>query len=92
MGYPNRIKRDELLIEARILSVADSFDAMTSDRPYRKALPLESAICELHDNAGTQFDPAIVEVFSQVLSEDGLFFSSRFTTMLPVLVETAGHA
>lgn len=83
MGYPNRIKSDELLIEARILAVADSFDAMTSDRPYRKALPLESAISELHDNAGTQFDPAIVKVFAQVIDE-GSFFHSRLSAIQPV--------
>ena len=91
MGYPNRIKKDELLIEARILAVADSFDAMTSDRPYRKALALDSAIRELDENAGTQFDPAIVEVFLQVI-EDGSFFHSRFTAMQPVMVDTVGHA
>jgi HD-GYP domain-containing protein (c-di-GMP phosphodiesterase class II) len=91
MGYPNRIKKDELSIEARILAIADSFDAMTSDRPYRKALPLESALCELHDNAGTQFDPALVKVFSQVI-EEGSFFHSRFTAMQPVLFNTAGQA
>ena len=88
MGYPNRIKKDEQLIEARILAIADSFDAMTSDRPYRKALPLDSAISELIENAGTQFDPAIVKVFSQVI-EDGSFFRSRFTAMQPIVVENA---
>lgn len=91
MGYPNRIKKDELLIEARILAIADSFDAMTSDRPYRKALPLASAISELHDNAGTQFDPALVEVFSQVL-EDGSFYHTRYTASLPVMVDSVGYA
>lgn len=91
MGYPNRIKKDELLIEARILAIADSFDAMTSDRPYRKALPLESAICELNDNAGTQFDPVIVEVFSQAI-EDGSYSRSRFIDKQPILVDTVAHA
>jgi HD-GYP domain-containing protein (c-di-GMP phosphodiesterase class II) len=91
MGYPNRIKKDELLIEARILSIADSFDAMTSDRPYRKALPLDCAINELHDNAGTQFDPVLVNVFSQVIDE-GVFFHSKFTAVQPELFSTAGHA
>jgi len=62
-GYPNRIHGDELLLEAKILAIADSFDAMTSDRPYRKALSIDSALKELVDHAGTQFDPAIVPVF-----------------------------
>lgn len=91
MGYPNRIKKDDLLIEARILAVADSFDAMTSDRPYRKALPLDSAISELHENSGSQFDPAIVEVFLQILEEEA-FIHPRFTAMHPVIVNTAVQA
>jgi len=62
-GYPNRIHGDELLLEAKILAIADSFDAMTSDRPYRKARSIDDALKELVDNAGTQFDPAIVPVF-----------------------------
>lgn len=77
MGYPNRIKKEEQLLEARILTVADSFDAMTTDRPYRKGLSLEVAIQELQDNAGTQFDPAIVTIFTQLI-EEGAFFNSRF--------------
>jgi len=77
LGYPHRIKSSEQLLEARILSVADAFDAMTSDRPYRKALPLDVAIAELTDNAGTQFDPEIVDVFTSIL-EEGSFFHSRF--------------
>jgi HD-GYP domain-containing protein (c-di-GMP phosphodiesterase class II) len=91
MGYPNRIKKDELLIEARILAIADSFDAMTSDRPYRKALPLDIAIIELHENAGSQFDPAIIEVFSQLI-EDGSLYHSRFTEALPALLDTVDFA
>lgn len=77
LGYPHRIKSSEQLLEARILSVADAFDAMTSDRPYRKALPLDVAIAELTDNAGTQFDPEIVDVFTSIL-EEGSLFHSRF--------------
>lgn len=73
MGYPNRIPKEEQLLEARILSVADSFDAMTTDRPYRKALSLEAAVNELLDNSGTQFDPEIVQAFVQVLEEGALF-------------------
>jgi HD-GYP domain-containing protein (c-di-GMP phosphodiesterase class II) len=92
MGYPNRIKKEEQLLEARILAIADSFDAMTSDRPYRKALSLEVAIAELHDNAGTQFDPDIVSVFSQAI-EEGTFFRSRSSSLQHVMVvDSAGHA
>ncbi len=93
MGYPNRLRKDELLQEARILSIADAFDAMTSDRPYRKALSLDVAIAELHDNAGTQFDPELVSVFSQVIDE-GTFPRFRFTDvqLQAVMVNTIGHA
>jgi HD-GYP domain-containing protein (c-di-GMP phosphodiesterase class II) len=92
MGYPNRIKRDELLLEARILAIADAFDAMTSDRPYRKALALDVATAELHDNAGSQFDPELVHIFTVAL-EEGTFYRSRFSTPHPVMVaDSVGHA
>jgi putative nucleotidyltransferase with HDIG domain len=71
-GYPNRVSGDDLLLESRILAIADSFDAMTSDRPYRKALSLDVAVKELTDHAGAQFDPAIVPVFVELL-EKGAF-------------------
>ena len=51
----------------RLLAVADAYDAMTSDRLYRKAFPKETAIAELRNNAGTQFDPEIVELFLEIL-------------------------
>ena len=76
-GYPNHLKHVDQLLESRIIGVADAFDAMTSDRPYRKALTLDVAITELLDNSGTQFDPAIVEIFTSIL-KDGTFFDSRF--------------
>ncbi len=82
LGYPDRIKHTDQLLESRIIGVADAFDAMTSDRPYRKALTLDVAIAELSENSGTQFDPAIVEIFSSIL-EEGEFFASRFDK-LPV--------
>jgi len=67
LGYPNHLAAEELLLESRILAIADSFDAMTSDRPYRKALSVEVAIRELAENAGTQFDPALVPIFIKLL-------------------------
>jgi putative nucleotidyltransferase with HDIG domain len=71
-GYPHGIAGKDLLIEARILAVADTYDAMTSDRPYRKALPHEIAIQEIKDHAGTQFDPHIAESFIHLCHEGGL--------------------
>jgi len=69
-GYPERIKGDHIPLGARILAIADSYDAMTSDRPYRKALSQEEAIKELKRCGGTQFDPALVEVFIKALEEN----------------------
>ncbi|MDD2365109.1 MAG: HD domain-containing protein [Desulfuromonadaceae bacterium] len=62
-GYPDGLKGDEIDITARIISVADSFDAMTSTRPYRNGLTLEVAFEELKKYSGTQFDPAMVDAF-----------------------------
>jgi HD-GYP domain-containing protein (c-di-GMP phosphodiesterase class II) len=62
-GYPEGISGYRLPLEARIIGLADCFDAMTSDRIYRKALPLETVLAEIHDHAGTQFDPVVAEKF-----------------------------
>lgn len=61
-GYPDRLAGEEIPLLARIVAVADAFDAMTSTRPYRLALSSERALAELRRNAGIQFDPAIVEM------------------------------
>jgi len=62
-GYPAGLKGESIPIEARILAIADAFDAMTSSRPYRRALSYKEAIDELQRCAGTQFDPELVDVF-----------------------------
>ncbi|MBP6491871.1 MAG: diguanylate cyclase [Clostridia bacterium] len=67
-GYPLGLKEMEIPIECRILSIVDTFDAMTNDRPYRKALPKQAAIQEIKDCGGTQFDPDLVEVFLDISS------------------------
>jgi len=66
LGYPDGLGPTQVSLETRILAVADAFDAMTSDRPYRQAQSSESALQELRKCAGTQFDPAIVNVFIRV--------------------------
>jgi len=65
-GYPNGISGDEWRIEGKILAVCDTFDAMTSDRPYRKALSDEIAIQEIQDHSGTQFDPKVAAAFVEM--------------------------
>jgi len=69
-GYPSGLKGDQIPLEARILTVADSYDAMTSPRPYREQLPMEEAINELKRCAGTQFDPEIVDIFCELIQPD----------------------
>ena len=68
-GYPNGLKGSEIPMEGRLLSVADTFDAIMSDRPYRKGAPLEVAVSELVKNAGKQFDPNIVQVLLFLLRD-----------------------
>jgi HD-GYP domain-containing protein (c-di-GMP phosphodiesterase class II) len=59
-GYPLGLRGDEIPLESRIILVADAFEAMTGDRPYRKGCRAEVALAELERHAGTQFDPACV--------------------------------
>jgi response regulator RpfG family c-di-GMP phosphodiesterase len=68
-GYPYQLKAEDIPLEGRILAVADAFDAMTSDRPYRKGMPVERAIAILKENSGTQFDPKIVDIFCAAADE-----------------------
>jgi HD-GYP domain-containing protein (c-di-GMP phosphodiesterase class II) len=62
-GYPDGLEGDSIPLGARIFAVADSFDAMTSDRPYRGSIGVERALEELRSGAGSQFDPLVVDVF-----------------------------
>jgi len=64
-GYPDRLAGSEIPLGARVFAVADALDAMTSDRPYRAALPWDEAVAEIAAQAGRQFDPTIVEAFRQ---------------------------
>ena len=66
-GYPDGMRGEEIPLGARIIFVADAFDAMTSERVYRDPLSERDALAELERCAGTQFDPAIVEAFSAEL-------------------------
>ncbi|HEY3297566.1 MAG TPA: HD-GYP domain-containing protein, partial [Armatimonadota bacterium] len=68
-GYPEGLSGESIPKIARIIAVADALEAMTSDRPYRKAMPIQSALLELRANAGKQFDPEIVDAFIDWLSK-----------------------
>jgi diguanylate cyclase (GGDEF)-like protein len=67
-GYPDQLRGEEIPLGSRIITVCDAFNAMTSDRPYRPALPVQDALDELHRCAGRQFDPAVVRAFSLIVS------------------------
>lgn len=68
-GYPKRIKGDAIPWKARVISIADAYDAMTCDRPYRKGLSKELAVAEIRNNAGTQFDADIARTFVEKVLE-----------------------
>jgi HD-GYP domain-containing protein (c-di-GMP phosphodiesterase class II) len=68
-GYPRGLKGEAIPLAARIFSVVDTFDAMTSDRPYRRALSVDEAVSEILAAGGTQLDPAIAEAFAELCRE-----------------------
>ena len=74
-GYPSAMRGDEIPLAARVFAVADSYDAMTSDRPYRNALPKERALEEISAGSGSQFDPDVVEVFLDLAAEEAALAS-----------------
>jgi HD-GYP domain-containing protein (c-di-GMP phosphodiesterase class II) len=71
-GYPDGLAGEDISLEARIICVADSFSAMTADRPYRRRMPLDEACAELERCAGTQFDPRVVDAFRVVLARSAV--------------------
>jgi HD-GYP domain-containing protein (c-di-GMP phosphodiesterase class II) len=70
-GYPDRLAGADIPLMARLLALADTFDAMTSDRPYRKGLAAEIALDEIQKNAGTQFDPELAPAFVEMMRSKG---------------------
>lgn len=91
-GYPDGLKRDEIPIIARIISVADAFDAITSDRPYRKRKSNEAAIKEIKKRAGAQFDPCIVEAFVSAYNKKKINNEERQRNCLISLTKSGGQS
>ncbi len=69
-GYPHGLKGEEIPLTGRIVAVADAFDALTNDRPYRPAKPLDEAIAVIQENRGTQFDSAVVDALLMMVAAD----------------------
>jgi HD-GYP domain-containing protein (c-di-GMP phosphodiesterase class II) len=77
-GYPLGLKEKQIPLECRLLAIVDAYDAMTSDRPYRKAMTFAKALSELQAGAGTQFDPEMVQKFIEMLkAEDEVEFATE---------------
>ena len=68
-GYPHGLSGEDIPIEGRVVSLADVFDALTSDRPYKKAWPVEDAVALINKESGEQFDPRLVIGFNKALPE-----------------------
>jgi putative nucleotidyltransferase with HDIG domain len=73
-GYPDELCQEEIPLEARILNVCDSVEAMASDRPYHQGMSLNEVIAEVKRCAGTQFDPAVAEAFIRIVEREGAMF------------------
>lgn len=82
-GYPQGMKGEQIPLAARIFAVVDSFDAMTSDRPYRPALTVEHAMEEIRRGRGTQFDPDIVVAFDELVQRTPWIAERRYSADLP---------
>ncbi len=75
-GYPQGLRGEQIPIGARIVSIVDAYDAMTTDRPYRRALSQEEALRRLRARSGSQWDPKLVEIFCGLVKDDRLIVSS----------------
>jgi putative nucleotidyltransferase with HDIG domain len=75
-GYPNRLKGDEIILESRIMAVADVVEAMTSHRPYRPALGIEAALQEIESGRGEKYDARVVDLCVSLFRNEGFSFSS----------------
>lgn len=72
-GYPGGLRGDEIPIGSRVITVVDSFDSMTADRPYRRGMTVDDAVSRIKDGMGTQFDPRVSAAFIQLLIEQGVY-------------------
>ncbi len=90
-GYPSGLAKQEIPLGARIISIADAYDAMTSNRPYRRAFTHEQAVVELIRNAGTQFDPYLIMRFLDLTGRGDLKSSGESIYLQPAELKTPVH-
>jgi HD-GYP domain-containing protein (c-di-GMP phosphodiesterase class II) len=90
-GYPQGLRGEEIPLAARVFAIADCFDAMTSDRPYRQALPFDAAYDEIVEGSGTQFDPQVVDAFIDLVDDGGISGFERDLRDDLAVLDTAGH-
>ena len=83
-GYPDGLREFDIPEQARIIAVADSFDAMNSSRRYRKKLDMERTIGQLEEGRGTQFDPVIVDAFLELLTKSGILEEAEAIDMVDI--------
>lgn len=82
-GYPHRLANNQICLGARLFAIADTLDAMTSDRPYRRALPYAAAREEIKKGAGTQFDSSLVRLFLEVPEREWMLIRERVAAQYP---------
>lgn len=88
-GYPDGLAAEEIPLTARIVFACDAYNAMTTDRVYRAALPLEEAVQELTRNAGTQFDPVVIDALVEVVEEGEPLAASADDEIRAILAQDA---
>lgn len=82
-GYPDGLAGEEIPLAARILALADSYDAMLTERPYRKPLSIEEIICEIESQSGKQFDPQLARVFIEIIRQGEALVKADKATAIP---------
>ena len=81
-GYPEGLKGSEIPLYGRIIAIADAFDAMTANRVYRKRMPFEKVLSELHNGRGTQFDPELLDMFLELIKNGDIDTASLYSDLL----------
>ena len=91
-GYPDKMMAEDIPLAARIVAIADAFDAMATDRPYKKALPLEECEAILRKTAGKMYDPELIEVFvSAILGRSTPTTTTTTRTKISTRLRSSRH-